>query len=70
MGEINGSYVTTVDGVDFYTDGFKHSTILVWFEGRLLREAGDVAGAIWGFCRWASDRVDLVPNTRISSIGG
>ena len=24
MGEINGSYVTTVDGVDFYTDGFKH----------------------------------------------
>ena len=29
MGEVNGSYVTTLDGVDFYTDGFKHSTILV-----------------------------------------
>ena len=29
MGEVNGSYVTTVDSVDFYTDGFKHSTILV-----------------------------------------
>ena len=29
MGEVNGSYVTTVDGVDFYTDEFKHSTILV-----------------------------------------
>ena len=26
MGEVNGSYVTTVDGVDFYTDEFKHST--------------------------------------------
>ena len=29
MGEVNGSYVTTVDGVDYYTDGFKLSTILV-----------------------------------------
>ena len=29
MGEVNGSYVTTLDGVNFYTDGFKHSTILV-----------------------------------------
>ena len=26
MGEINGSYVTTVDGVEFYTDGIKHSS--------------------------------------------
>lgn len=26
MREINGSYVTTVDGVDFYTDGIKQSS--------------------------------------------
>ena len=45
-------------------------SVLVWFEVRLLREAGDVAGAIWGLCRWASDGVDVVPNTRMSSNGG
>ncbi|WP_299554923.1 hypothetical protein [uncultured Tateyamaria sp.] len=26
MGEVNGSYVTTVDGVDFYTDGIQHNS--------------------------------------------
>lgn len=26
MGGINGTYVTTVDGVDIYADGIKHST--------------------------------------------
>jgi len=29
MGEVDGSYVTTVDGVDFYTDGVKHSRPLL-----------------------------------------
>ncbi len=26
MGDLSGTYVTTVDGVDYYTDGVKHST--------------------------------------------
>lgn len=26
MGEVKGTYVTTIDGVDYYTDGIKHDS--------------------------------------------